>query len=264
MNFTQYDLGYRHAGEIVQVSLQGTEANVRLLDSSGLSAFKNGRRHSYYGGHYRRSPAMIQIPRNGHWYVTVDLGGFGGNVRSSVQVLPGALPPARTVSSSPLGAIRDAADEYADALGVAPEDKDFDVFISHASEDKDDVVRPLAHALRDLGLEVWYDEFEMTIGKSLRRSIDKGLRASRFGIVILSPSFFAKGWPNYELDGLVTREVVGGTPIILPVWHKVTRDDVMRYSASLADKLARSTANVTVEDLAAEIAGVVRPVEQAA
>src|SRR5690606_26215890 len=133
----------------------------------------------------------------------------------------------------------------------------FDVFISHASEDKDEVVRPLADALREAGLDVWYDEFELRIGDSLRRKIDKGVASSRFGVVVLSRAFFGRGWPEYELDGLVTR-AVNGEQILLPVWHNVTKREVMGYSASLADKLARSTATHTVEEIAAEIVDVIR------
>jgi hypothetical protein len=264
LNFTQYDLGSRRAGEIVEVTLQGTEANVELLDGLNLCSFKAGRRHTYYGGHYKRSPARISIPRSGRWYVVVHLGGFGGSVRSGVRVLPGALPAGRSSSQSPLGSIRDAADEYAESVGIAPEDKEYDVFISHAGEDKDAFVRPLALALRARGLVVWYDEFEMKIGDNLRRKIDRGLIASRFGVVVLSRAFFDKGWPNYELDGLVTREVSGGTPLILPIWHGVTREDVVGYSPSLAGKLARSSASVTIDALADEIAEVVSPAEEAA
>lgn len=69
---------------------------------------------------------------------------------------------------------------------------DYDAFISHASEDKDDLVRPLAEELIKNGLSIWYDEFKLKVGDSLRRSIDAGLARSKFGIVILSPSFFAK------------------------------------------------------------------------
>src|ERR1051325_3140270 len=76
---------------------------------------------------------------------------------------------------------------------------DYDAFICHASEDKDDLVRPLAEGLMKLGHKIWYDEFQLRVGDSLRRSIDKGLARSRFGIVVLSPSFFAKNWPQYEL-----------------------------------------------------------------
>lgn len=92
----------------------------------------------------------------------------------------------------------------------APEaNKDYDVFISHASEDKEAVVRPLANALKEKGLNVWYDEFELKIGDSLRRKIDQGLAKSRFGIVVISRSFIKKGWTNYELDGLMTKAISG-------------------------------------------------------
>ncbi len=61
----------------------------------------------------------------------------------------------------------------------------YDIFISHASEDKDDFVRPLAIALIEKGFKVWYDELSLDVGDSLRQSIDKGLKNSRFGLVWL-------------------------------------------------------------------------------
>ncbi|MEX1028877.1 MAG: toll/interleukin-1 receptor domain-containing protein, partial [Paenibacillaceae bacterium] len=64
------------------------------------------------------------------------------------------------------------------------------MFISHASEDKKGFVRPLAKKLKEAHVEVWYDEFSLMPGDSLRRSIDKGLTQSRFGIVVLSDAFF--------------------------------------------------------------------------
>lgn len=134
----------------------------------------------------------------------------------------------------------------------------YDAFISHATEDKDDLVRPLATQLVSLGFAIWYDEFQLKVGDSLRRSIDRGLVASRFGIVVLSPSFFAKNWPQYELDGLVAKEGSGGK-VILPLWHKVSKDEVLGYSPTLADKLALNTAMFSVVELAAELASVLRP-----
>lgn len=116
----------------------------------------------------------------------------------------------------------------------------WDVFICHASEDKDAFVRPLAKKLGEQGLQVWYDEFTLLIGDSLRRSIDKGLANSRYGIVILSKHFFEKEWPQKELDGLVAREI-GGKKVILPVWHGITRADVERYSPILADRVSCSS-----------------------
>jgi len=111
----------------------------------------------------------------------------------------------------------------------------YDVFICHASEDKDEFVRPLAEALRSHHLEVWYDEFALDVGDSLREAIDRGLATSRYGIVVLSPSFFRKQWPQRELNGLVARETGEDRRMILPIWHNVDRDQVLTFSPSLAD-----------------------------
>ena len=118
---------------------------------------------------------------------------------------------------------------------------DYDVFISHASEDKESVARPVARHLQELGLKVWIDECELTLGDSLRRKIDAGLARSRYGVVVLSPAFFGKEWPNKELDGLVARED-GSGKVVLPVWHNVNASDVLKYSPILAGKVAVSTA----------------------
>lgn len=132
------------------------------------------------------------------------------------------------------------------------------MFISHAHEDKADIARPLYEALTNLGVAVWFDDAELGIGDSLRRKIDQGLARSAFGVVIFSSSFFAKGWPQYELDGIVTSSVAGEQNL-LPIWHKVTKDEVRAQSPSLADKVARSTADFTAKEIAKEIARRVRP-----
>lgn len=128
-------------------------------------------------------------------------------------------------------------------------------FISHASEDKEEIVRPLAEKLREAGFDIWYDEFELKVGDSLRRKIDTGLANSKFGIVILSPAFFAKNWPQYELDGLVQKEMEGHK-VILPLWHKVSKNEVMKYSPTLADKVALNTTNYTIEEIVNKLAEV--------
>jgi len=135
----------------------------------------------------------------------------------------------------------------------------YDAFISHATEDQEILVRPLAELLQKHGFSIWYAEFRLKVGDSLRRSIDKGLANSRFGIVILSPNFFAKNWTQYELDGLVAKEMTGGK-VILPIWHKVSKDEVMSYSPSLADRFALNTATNTIEELAQELGKVLRGV----
>jgi len=129
--------------------------------------------------------------------------------------------------------------------------KKWDVFISHATEDKAELVRPLALALQGKGVAVWYDEFSLKLGDSLRTSIDYGLANSRFGIVVLSKSFFSKHWPVQELNGLATREV-DGNKVILPIWHKVHFEQVREFSPTLADKLA-SSSDVGVDKLVEDI-----------
>ncbi|MFN8572354.1 MAG: toll/interleukin-1 receptor domain-containing protein [Gemmatimonadaceae bacterium] len=118
--------------------------------------------------------------------------------------------------------------------------KRWDAFISHASEDKHDVVTPLAEALAAGGLRIWVDEQVLRPGDSLREKIDQGLAESRFGIVVLSPNFLAKRWPARELNGLMALEE-GGLKIILPVWHQIEKQSLSAYSPILADRLACDT-----------------------
>lgn len=247
MNFSYYDFGYLEKGKIVEVQLSAA-ANVRLMDSTNYSNYKNGRKHRYYGGYVTRSPYRITVPSAGHWYLTIDLGGYSGTVRHNARVLSGMLPIAR--EQLPLVQEKNL---YIDTIDA---NKEYDVFISHASEDKDSVVRPLALALKEKGGNVWYDEFELKIGDSLRRKIDQGLSKSKFGIVVISRSFIKKGWTNYELDGLMTK-AISGQQILLPIWHDITKQEVIDYSPSLADKVARNTSQETVEEIASEVAELI-------
>ena len=137
--------------------------------------------------------------------------------------------------------------------GTESSDNQYDVFISHATEDKDEIVRPLVNILTDQGLRVWYDEFELRIGDSLKEKIEEGLANSRYGIVVLSHAFFQKKWPKYELNALVAREMAD-KPVILPIWHNITEDEIMAYSPGLTDKIALNTSNAPIDEIAQEIA----------
>lgn len=112
--------------------------------------------------------------------------------------------------------------------------KKYDVFISHASEDRDAIVRPLAIMLERLSVKVWFDEFSLQVGDSLSASIDKGLKESRYGLLVLSKSFLGKNWPDYEYRSLLTRQI-DGEKVILPLWYDVDQNDVKDYSLFLAD-----------------------------
>jgi hypothetical protein len=90
----------------------------------------------------------------------------------------------------------------------------FDVFISHASEDKNQVAFPLKLALERERLRVWLDHEELKLGESVPGSISDGLRDSRFAVVILSQNFLRKDWPKRELDAALDK--------VLPVLHGIT------------------------------------------
>jgi len=122
-----------------------------------------------------------------------------------------------------------------------PDRSQKDVFVSHASEDKQEVAEPLVDLLRDLRITTWYDTQVLNIGDSLREKIDEGLAGCRFGVVILSPHFFNKSWPKEELDGLYSRRTQDGEFAILPVWHNVTVEQVTQFSPTLAGKVGVPT-----------------------
>ena len=130
----------------------------------------------------------------------------------------------------------------------------YDVFISHAWEDKEDFVDDLYNALTALGIKVWYDTSKIKWGDSMRKKIDEGLSKSKFGIIVLSPNYIAenKYWTKVELDGLFQLESINGKTI-LPIWHNLTKKEVMAYSPIIASKLAMTTATMTAKEIAEEM-----------
>ena len=130
----------------------------------------------------------------------------------------------------------------------APE---YDVFVSHAWEDKESFVDEFVQALRDRDVQVWYDTAKMKWGDSMRKKIDEGLRHSRFGVAVLSPDYISEGkyWTKAELDGLFQLESINGK-MLLPIWHNLTKKQVMEFSPIIAGKLAMNTASLTPDEIA--------------
>jgi hypothetical protein len=139
-----------------------------------------------------------------------------------------------------------------------PWSKPWDLFISHASEDKVSLVRPLAEALEEYGVKVWYDSFNLRPGLSLGRSIDAGIAGAEFGIVVLSPHFIAKEWPRYEFDALCERQTATGAPLIA-LWHSLAPDDRPAWTHGLDREKSLDTAAQPITALAMRILEWVRP-----
>jgi TIR domain-containing protein len=142
--------------------------------------------------------------------------------------------PANSGSPEPLA---HAAGELSSGFeSQAATEHEWDAFISHAHEDKG-FVAPLVRALQQRGIKVWYDDVSLRIGNSLRESIDLAIVQSRFGIVVFSRNYFSKDWTRQEVNAFVSREV-GGLHVVLPIWHKVSPAEVLRFSPILADRVA--------------------------
>ena len=134
--------------------------------------------------------------------------------------------------------------------------EEFDVFISHAAEDKD-FAGPLARELRSAGLRVWFDEFELGLGDSLNQKINDGLSRSRYGVVVISPTFFRKHWTQFEINGFVARQTTGER-VILPIWHRITKNEIIEYAPPLADIVALNSSTQSLQVIVGEIVEKVR------
>lgn len=236
------------AGAVARVSLDGPAASVRLVDGPNYARMMRGRKYAYVGGWATGSSFELTVPWAGRWRVVGDLGSASGDLDLRVRWLAERLPPvsARPVGTEPrLGVVRERG--VADGLR--------DVFVLHVVEDREEVARPLAEALRARGASVWLDEFELAIGDSLAKRLERGLACSRFGVVVLSPGFFeptATGTPRVE-----------GDQVVLPVLHGITRVEALDGLPWLADLVVRGTSDRTVDEIAEEIALVVVPGEPA-
>lgn len=128
----------------------------------------------------------------------------------------------------------------------------YDFFISHASADKKDFVDGLVSRAEAVGLNVWYDASVLVWGDSIRQKIDDGLRRSYFGVVVLSPHFFERPWTQYELDAIVQRDL-SGSGRLLPIWHRLSQDDVAKHAPSLAGRLALPTSTYSTDQIVSEL-----------
>ncbi|RPE09742.1 toll/interleukin-1 receptor domain-containing protein [Chitinophaga lutea] len=112
-------------------------------------------------------------------------------------------------------------------------------FISHDSRDKELIARPIFHGLQSRLCSVWYDEYSLNIGDSLKDSIEQGLKETNKCILILTPNFLKNpGWVKKEFDSIYTREIIKNERVFLPIWHGVTKDEIYEYSPELSLRVA--------------------------
>jgi hypothetical protein len=92
-----------------------------------------------------------------------------------------------------------------------------DIFVCHASEDKQDVVRPLVEAFTGARISCWHDEAEIQWGDSITQKVNEALATSQFVVVVFSPAFVRKNWPQRELNAVLNQETSSGEVKVLPL-----------------------------------------------
>ncbi len=151
---------------------------------------------------------------------------------------------------------------YSDNIYNSESSEEFDVFLSHASEDKESFCDEFSKILtEEFGLKVWYDALSIKWGDSIRTEIDKGLIKSKFGVVILSQNYIKKYWTKYELEALFQKESNGGK-VILPIWHNITKKQIQDFSPALAGKLAMNTMMMTPNEIAEKLNELLLPFQE--
>jgi hypothetical protein len=133
-------------------------------------------------------------------------------------------------------------------------DRKVKLFLSHAWEDKEAIAQKLYEALKDK-FDVWYDIESLQIGDSLTFKVGEGLKSCDYAIVVLSPTYLTKKWTRDEFVGLVNLET-NERKILLPIWHNVTRDQVLEFSPFLADRVAGKSIE-GIDVIVARIEGIV-------
>jgi hypothetical protein len=138
----------------------------------------------------------------------------------------------------------------------APKKKEYDCFVSYASEDRP-LVEKIVSALESRGVTVWWDRGKIKLGDSLSRRIDEGLASSRFGLVIFSPFFAQKRWTDAELRGLHHRAMSSGRKIILPILCGFDHATFAKKYPILAD-IVSTTFSGDIDALIDEIVDAIR------
>lgn len=133
----------------------------------------------------------------------------------------------------------------------------YDLFLSYSTEEKENIVRPLANQLRDWGYIVWFDAHVMALGDSIKGSIDKGIINSDCAVIIISKSYLTKQWTKYELNWFAAKENTKGKHSIIPIWHDISPNEVDSFISTLnqENNELNSALPALVVDLIRDLAG---------
>ncbi|MEM7374688.1 MAG: TIR domain-containing protein [Bacteroidota bacterium] len=134
---------------------------------------------------------------------------------------------------------------------------DYDLFLSYSHADKE-LADALVSGLEQEGLRVWIDTFEIEFGDSITEQINAGLAQSRYGLVLISPAYLQSQWAKTELFAFFKKQMTFGNKQLIPIWHKISLQDMLTYLPMQADFKALLIEDVSaVPQAVQEITGVV-------
>mgnify|MGYP002591030856 FL=1 len=127
---------------------------------------------------------------------------------------------------------------------------EYDVFISHANKDKEDLIEKLYRSLEMLGIKIFYDKESLEWGDNWKDRILNGTKKAEFAIIVISENFFDREWTEKELHEFLNRQNRNGQKLILPIVHNITMNQLKDKYPSVADIHALDSKQYTPDQIA--------------
>lgn len=213
-----------------------------------------GGRSSYYGGYSRPSyaPPVVHTPPPPERYASYASRSSGGG--SSRSVSSRSRRAAVTYSAQEFRTLNPVREQV---VRIAQTDTDRrDLFLCHAWGDRSGAALDFYNLLIDLDVRVWFSEKDVPLGTPLMRQIDRGLRNSRAGVVLVTPELLRslnnEGIAEKELSALLS------TGRVIPIAHGVAWADLIDVSPLLGSHSGLTTADyASLEEVAVKVADTV-------
>ena len=127
---------------------------------------------------------------------------------------------------------------------------EYDVFISHANKDKEDLIEELYQSLNALGVKIFYDKESLEWGDNWKDRILKGTKKAEFAIIVISENFFDREWTERELAEFLNRQNRNGQKLILPILHNITAEQLKEKYPLVADIQAIDSSKYSCDQIA--------------
>lgn len=127
---------------------------------------------------------------------------------------------------------------------------EYDVFISHANKDKENLIEELYQSLLKLGISIFYDKDSLEWGDNWKERILNGTKKAEFAIIVISENFFDREWTERELSEFLNRQNRNGQKLILPIVHNITMQQLQEKYPNVADIQAIDSSEYNCDQIA--------------